>query len=86
VGRDVVGVWGCEAGRLREVEGGLGSPGEGPYLVDEILAQVAAYAAVGQLNQFLLALDQFCALDDALVDVDFGHVVDEDRASAVRFF
>ena len=52
--------------------------GELGELDEEVLAERAADAAVLHLHDLLLALDQVLVLDQAGVDVQLGHVVDED--------
>ncbi len=55
-------------------------------LLDEILSQIAADAAVGQLDQLLLPLNQLGVLDNSFVNVDFGHVIHQNSASEKVFF
>ena len=52
--------------------------GELCELDEEVLSECAADAAVLHLHNLLLALDQVLVLDQAGVDVQLGHVVDED--------
>ena len=47
-----------------------------PDLLDEILPKVAADTSVGEFNKLLLTLNKLGILDDPLIYVDFGHVVD----------
>ena len=47
-----------------------------PHLLDEILPKVAADASVGEFNELLLTLNKLGVLDDPLIYIDFGHVVD----------
>mmetsp|Transcript_21922 Transcript_21922/g.71194 ORF Transcript_21922/g.71194 Transcript_21922/m.71194 type:complete len:310 (+) Transcript_21922:1-930(+) len=60
----------------------LRAPHHRPDRLEELLAERAARAAVGELNQVLLlgeaALARRLARDERLVDVDRRHVVDDD--------
>lgn len=52
--------------------------------LDEVLAQRAADAAVGELEEAVLAAHEVALLgDEGGVDVDFGEVVDDHRGSFV---
>ncbi len=69
----------CHAGRFDQqiVEAPLAC--QRGDLDQQVLAQRAADAAVGQLDQPLAGLRQHAFADQARIDVDVGQVVDDDR-------